>query len=835
MSVSRTCLLHPGWALPILLLAAPVQAGAPARLAVHPATIELAGPQARHRILVSAPAAGGALTDVTASATFASSNPAVVTVDKKGECRARSDGKAVITVRQGGRSAQVAVNVRDSTKARAPSFLNDVMPLFTRFCCNQGACHGKGAGQNGFRLSLRGYAPELDHQWLTREFSGRRISRTSPQASPLVRKPGGRAPHEGGKLFAPGSRPYKILVDWIAAGAPAPLKTDPSVRTLDVLPGNRTLRPGEAQQLLVRASYSDGTGRDVTWLSKFDSNDPGTVEVDAGGRLKVRRHGETAVRVSFQGAVAVVIVTSPHDKPVPAERLKGRNNFVDEHVFNKLAALRIEPSDLCTDADFLRRAHLDTIGVLPTPAEVRAFLADKKPDKRRRLVDALLKRPEFVDHWALFLGDLFQNRKERDHDVRGTKGVRSFHHWLRKEVKANRPWDQLARSVLTASGKSTDHPAVGYFIVTVGERSNEPEQSEVVDSVAQAFLGTRIGCARCHNHPLERYTQDDYYHFAGFFSRVRLDRKESKHGPTLLRLAGKDGKEPHLAKARIGVVQPRTGQFLEARPLDRSKVTLKPGEDSRIALASWMTDPKNEHFSGAMVNRIWKHFLGVGLVEPVDDLRASNPPTNPELWKALRKDFVAHKFDLKHLMKVILLSRTYQLSSATRPGNAQDARFYSHFYARRLPAEVLLDALSQSTGVPDRFPGYPLGVRAGQLPDPGLRSYFLELFGRSARVTACACERSGEVTMPQLLHLQNGESVLQKIRHGEGRLAKLLAARKSAAEILDELCLATLSRLPGKTIRAALRKELAEGEGHEAVFRDLFWALLNSKEFSFNH
>ena len=717
-----------------------------------------------------------------------------------------------------------------TAQSATPSFVNGVVPLFTRLGCNQGACHGKGTGQNGFRLSLRGYAPDWDHTSLTREFDGRRVSPASPEDSLLLRKPTGAAPHEGGKLFSKGSRPYRLLLDWIRAGTPGPVKGEAEARRLEVLPGNRTLRPGQRQQLTVRAEFAPGQWRDVTWLSRFDSNDAGMAAVDANGLVRVVRHGETAIRISFQTQVAVVIVTAPFEKPVKPETLARRNNFIDEHVFNKLGALRIEPSEGCDDAAFLRRAFLDTIGVLPTPAEVRSFLADKRADKRPRLVDQLLSRPEFVDHWALFLGDLFQNRKERDHDVRGIKGVRSFHDWLRKQVAAKRPWDEIARAVLTAGGKTSDSPAVGYFVVTVGE-NGEAHRSEVVGSAAQAFLGTRIGCAQCHNHPLERYTQDDYYHFAAFFSRIKLVRQDPKKGPTTLLVAGYDGKP---SKNPVGVVQPRTGQFMKPQPLDRSAVAFPPDADPRAALARWMTDPKNEYFSGAMVNRVWKHFLGVGLVEPVDDLRASNPPTNPELWQALNREFVGHKYDLRHLMRVILNSRTYQLGARTLPGNAADGRFYSHYYARRLPAEVLLDALAHSTGVTDSFAGYPVGTRAGQLPDPTLPSYFLSLFGRSPRVTACACERNGDVTLPQLLHLMNGDSVVQKVASTQGRLAKLLREKKADAAVRDELFLAALGRLPTEAEKKTLQKELAEGERAE-VFRDLFWALLNSKEFSFNH
>jgi Protein of unknown function (DUF1549)/Protein of unknown function (DUF1553)/Bacterial Ig-like domain (group 2) len=715
--------------------------------------------------------------------------------------------------------------------AEAPSFVHDVEPIFTRLGCNQGSCHGKGVGQNGFRLSLRGYAPEMDYPWVTREYDGRRIDTATPENSLLLLKPLGKAPHEGGKLMSEGSREYRLLLDWIKAGAPGPQKDEPDIKRLWAEPAQRTLAPGQEQQLTVFAEYTDGRKRDVTWLARFDSNDAGVAAVDALGRVTVKRPGETAVRAAFMGQVAVVIVTAPFSQKINADAFRERNNFIDDHVFAKLAALNVEPSGLSDDAEFCRRVYLDTIGTLPTPGEIRDFLADKRADRRAKLIDVLLERPEFVDTWALFFGDLLQNRKERDHDVRGAKGVRSFHDWLRKQTAANRPWDELAREVLTVTGKSDEHPAVGYYVVTVGEQG-EPERSEVVASVAQSFLGTRIGCAQCHNHPLEKYTQDDYYHFAAFFSRVKLERRDPKQGPTTLVVGMRD---PNRLKEPVGVSQPRTGRFMKAQPLDRSAMDVKPVDDPRVALAAWVTDPKNESFSGAMVNRIWRHYLGVGLVEPVDDLRASNPPTNPQLWAALNKEFVGHKFDLKHLMRVILNSRTYQLTSATRPGNATDSRFYSHYYARRLPAEVLLDAISQGTGMGDNFPGYPAGMRAMQLPDPTLKSYFLTLFGRSERVTACACERNGEVTMPQLLHLQNGDDVMQKIRSGDGRLAALLKEKKSDAQVTEELFLATLSRLPSAKEIEAVTKALGDGGTREEVYRDLFWAQLNSKEFTFNH
>ena len=713
----------------------------------------------------------------------------------------------------------------------APSFDTEVMPLLTKAGCNQGACHGKGSGQNGFRLSLRGFAPDQDYEWITREFGGRRIDRTKPEESLLLRKATGQTPHEGGRLFSPGGREYKLLLDWLKAGYPGPDKSAAKVSKLELTPAARALKPGEEVQLTATATFTDGTTRDVTWLTKFDANDAAYLDVSPAGKAKAIRNGASAVRAMYLTEVAVAVFAMPFDRPVDEARFAAANNFVDTHVFAKLKELRIEPSDLCSDDEFIRRLFLDACGVLPAPAEVTAFVADADPKKRAKLIDAVLARPEFTDYWALQLGDLFQNRKERDHDVRGVKGVRQFHGWLRQQVAANRPWDDLARDVLTAAGSNTESPAVGYYIVTVGEQRHG-EKSEAPESVAQAFLGTRIGCAKCHNHPLERYTQDDFYHFAAYFSRVKLDRKDAASGPTVLRVSHPDANQN---KNPVGVSQPRTGLFMAAQPLDRTPGGVKPGDDPRTQLAKWITDPRNEYFAGAMVNRVWKHYMGAGLVEPVDDLRATNPPTNPALWKALNAEFVGKKFDLRALMRVILNSRAYQLSSSTRPGNEADARFYSHYAARRLPAEVLLDAISGATGVPEKFDGYPVGVRAVQVPDPGSASYFLKAFGRSDRATACACERVGDVSLPNVLHLICGDTLTAKLNSGTGWLAQRLKEEKDDAKLTDELFLRAYARKSTAAERAAVAAMLAGKEApRDELYRDLFWALLNSKEFLFN-
>jgi len=844
-------------------------------LAVEPAAIALEGPGADHGFLVTADAL-----DVTKQATCISSNPKIVSVDP-GRLTAVADGEAEITVTYGGKSARIKVASSATGVPVAPSFRNEVVPVLTRFGCNQGGCHGKEAGQNNFKLSLRGFAPEEDYNRLIVESFGRRMNHASPELSLVLTKASGRVPHRGGELFAKDSRAYELLVKWIEAGTPNVKAEEPSLSSLEILGGDKKMSVGQEQQLLVRATFSDGRVRDVTWLAKFYSNDVTVLHITDAGRLQAKREGASTIRAHFLDKVAVAAFTIPHQRPVDPALYAARQNVLDGPLFEKLAELRIPPSPGCSDEEFLRRAFLDTIGTLPTAAEAAAFIDDKSPGKRVKAVDALFERPEFVDYWAQLLGDLLQNRKERDHDVRGSKGVRNFHQWLREQVAANRPWNELARDVLTATGDTSKSPQIGYFVVTVGENREAPK-SDLVASVAQSFLGTRILCCRCHNHPDEKYTQDDYYHFAAFFSAVSMDRQKPDKAPTALAvmtpgeqeqrkrqadlekqvktieisLTGKpeeeqkklqkqiDDKRKEMEGCRkradeirrqpVKVSQPRTGKALDAQPLDRSKIEMVPGEDPRKALVDWMTAPTNEVFSGAMVNRLWKHFFGIGMIDPVDDLRSSNPPVNGPLWKTANREFVQSGFNLRHVMKLILTSRAYQLGSSTRPENENDRRFYSHYYAKRISAEVLLDAISQVTGVPDSFPGYPVGIRATQLPDPGVESHFLKLFGQSDRVTACACERNGDVTLPQLLHLQNGASVVEKIKSADGRLAKLMKESADDAALVESLFLTAMGRRPREAESKTVAR-LLEASDRAEVIRDLFWALLNSKEFVFNH
>ena len=871
-------------ALTVLLFFGVVAHASPpgSKLIVQPESIDLAGPEAQHGVLVTLVEPGGRTIDVTHQCRFTSDSPKVVDAAADAQCRAIADGHATVTARYDGLSAPVSVTVSDTGKFTLPSFRQDVVPILTKAGCNAGSCHGKLIGQNGFRLSLRGYAPEMDYDSLTSEFASRRIDFAEPEKSLLLRKPLGQIPHEGGRRFSEDSRAARVLLEWIKGRAPGPDPTEADAASLEVLPANRVMHIGDTQQLLVRAHWPDGSVRDVTWSAQLFSNDASVASVSETGVVKSLRNGETSIRVHFQGLVEIATFTTPFDQTVDPQQFAEKYNEIDEHVFARLQTLHIPPAPLCDDATYIRRAFVDTIGLLPTPAEIRSFLADSRSDKRAKLVDTLLQRPEYADYWALQMSDLLQNRRERDHDSRGAKGTRAMHEWLRQQMAANRPWDALARDVLTATGDAVHSPQIGYFIVLMGEKQNV-EESDVTDSIAQAFLGSRLGCARCHNHPLEKYTQDDYYHFAAFFSRTTLRRAEMGKGTPALLSINRDGfnmlrqiddsgkkvaeaedellsaKGADEAKAQTKleaavkreqdlytdleraknrpaqVNQPRTGKPMNAQPLDRSTAEIEPGQDARVALAAWITDPKNDQFSGAMANRLWKHFMGVGLVEPVDDIRSSNPPSNPALFHALSAYFVSRGYDFKQMMRLILNSRTYQLSSDTNAENQQDHHYFSHFYARRMEAEVMSDAISSATGVPDTFPGYPIGLRAVQLPEPYISSYFLSMFGRSERITACACERNGEVTLPQLLHLNNGDDVLDRVRSVDGRLAKILNELKDDTAATEEVFLATFGRLPTSAEREAVSKALGAGDPREDVYHDLMWALLNSKEFAFNH
>jgi hypothetical protein len=804
-----------------------------AELKVVPTEVRLTGPQASQRLLVLVEENGKVVGDRTPLARFSSSDEAVVKIDARGVVQAVGDGEATITARQDGKSATATVKVKGAKGETAPSFRNDVIPLLTKVGCNSGACHGALAGKGGFKLSLRGYDPDTDHFVITRQALGRRVDRLEPSRSLLLTKPAFAVPHGGGRKLEVDSTDFKILAEWIAAGAPAPRQDDPHITRLEVFPPEAVLKPKDTLQVVVRASYSDGTSRDVTHWAKFNSSEDLVASVDQEGMVKVGGHGEAAITVWYSNLVAANRIVSPlpNDLDGKVFTSAARNNFIDDLVLKKLEALRIPPSPLCSDHEFIRRAFLDAMGVLPTPQEVQKFITDKSPDKRAKLIDAILERPEFVDYWAHKWSDLMlvSTRKLSQ------PGVWSFYQFIRRSVADNKPWDRFAREVLTAQGGTGRNGAANYFVL-------HRDVTDLTESSSVTFMGMSITCARCHNHPLEKWTQDQYWGMANLFARVGL-----KNGD-------RPGEVSVQARPEGDVPHPRRGRPMPPTPLDGKALDLDSRGDRRQYFADWLTAKDNPFFAKALVNRVWRNFLGRGIVEAEDDLRQTNPPTNEELFNALAKDFVDHRFDVKQLVRTVMNSATYQHSSQPLKGNATDDRFYSHYLVRRLSAEVILDAYSQVTGVPTPFTEvlvgstggtspvnlYPPGTRALQLPDSQLVSAFLDAFGRPERVQTCSCERQQDSSVGQALHLNNGQTLNDKLRAKGSRVEKWLTEKVGDEEALRRVYLLALSRPPTDAELKKFRALLAEAAEDKTTTRrgtleDLFWSVLTSKEFVFNH
>jgi hypothetical protein len=707
-----------------------------------------------------------------------------------------------------------------------------VIPILTRIGCNSGGCHGALAGKGGLKLSLRGYDPASDHFALTRQALGRRIDRERPEHSLMLLKPTMTLAHGGGQKLEPGDPAYRVLADWIAAGAPGPRRDDPRIQRLEVLPATAVLKPRQTLQLAVRAWYSNGSSRDVTRWGRFQSSEDLVAGVNAEGRVTVTGTGAAAISVGFSNLVATTSITVPLANTIPAEvyARSPRANFIDEHVLTRLQALHIPPSPPCSDAEFIRRVYLDAAGILPTPEEVTRFLDDRSADKRTKLIDALLERPEFVDYWAYRWSDLLLITSRR----LPQPAVWAFYQYVRQSVADNNPWDRLAREILTASGNTLENGAANYFVL-------HKDVTDLTETTAVTFLGMSLTCARCHNHPLEKWTQDQYWSMASLFSRVGL--KNGERAGSVLVQAKRDGEIPH----------PRRGQAMPPTPLDGKPLDPDSTSDRRRYFVDWLTAPDNPFFARALVNRVWRNFLGRGLVEAEDDLRETNPPTNGPLLDALSAHFVKHRYDVKHLIRTILLSATYQRSSKSVPGNESDDRFYSRYLVRRLSAEVLLDACSTVTGVPTPFThlvsnardsetpygGFPLGTRALQLPDAQVASRFLDAFGRPERAQTCSCERSQDSSVGQALHLNNGKTLNDKLRAKNSRLAQWLKDKVSDEEAVRRVYLLALSRAPTETEASRFQQLLAEAarDGEAArreALEDLFWAVLTSKEFLFN-
>jgi hypothetical protein len=811
-----------------LLLSSTAQA---AELRVLPNDVALTGPHARQRLLALVQE-GDKVIGEGSAVQWTTSDPKVARVDASGEIAAVGNGEATITARHDSKTATAKVKV---TQTKAPftwSFRNHIIPALTRAGCNSGACHGALAGKGGLKLSLRGYDPETDHFVLTRQARGRRIDRREPAQSLLLRKPTMAVDHGGGLRVEVDSPDFRMLADWVAAGAPGPGDDDLRIVRLEVLPQTAVLKPKDRLHVVVRAWYSDGHSEDVTRWAKFNSSEDLVATVDANGQVTVQGNGETAITVWFSNLVAANRIASPLANDLDAKVFTdaAQNNYIDDLVTRKLRNLNIPPSGLSSDAEFIRRAYLDAAGILPTPDEVRKFVSDKRNDKRSRLIDALLARPEFVDYWAHKWSDLLLINTKR----LPQPAVWAFYQFVHRSVADNKPWDRFAREIITARGNSMRDGPVNYFVL-------HKDVSDLTEATSITFLGTSITCCRCHNHPLEKWTQDQYWSMANLFGRVALKNGDRPGEVTVQ--SQPDGDVPHL---RRGVPMPPT-------PLDGKPLSLVSTIDRRQYLADWMTAADNPYFARALVNRVWRNFLGRGLVEAEDDLRQTNPPTNAELFDALSKDFTDHKYDVKYLIRTIMNSATYQRSAKTLPGNAADDRFYSHYLIRRLPAEVILDAYSQVTGVPTPFtqvaaagrddakayPGYPLGTRALQLPDAAVVSRFLDAFGRPERLQTCACERTEESTVGQALHLNNGKTLNDKLRGKKSRIDDWLVEKVSDDESVRRLYLLALCREPTAAESRRFGELLAEASTDPQATRregleDLFWAVLTSKEFVFN-
>lgn len=816
---------------PFLWLAASCLSAQSAELRVLPTEIELKG-AGTQRLIVVEEEQSVVVADHTSQATFSSSDEKVARVSTAGEVASVGDGTATIEVVVAGRKASARVKVANINVERTPSFRNELVPIFTRFGCNSGACHGALAGKGGLKLSLRGYDPDTDHFVLTRQALGRRVDLHEPAKSLLLMKPTFAVNHGGGRKLEVDAPEFTILANWITRGAPGPQPRDASIQRLEVFPPASRLKPKDKLQILVRATYSDGTSRDVTRWARFSSSEDLVANVSEDGVATVLGHGEATVSVIFSNLVAAARIVSPfpHQLNEDVFTKATRFNAIDDLVAKKLQALRLPPSPLCSDQEFVRRVFLDTLGVLPTREEVKQFLDDTSKDKRTKLIDALLERPEYVDYWSHKWSDLFlvSSRKLSQ------QGVWAFHQYLRQSVADNKPWDRLAREIITARGSTLHNGAANYFVL-------HRDVTDLTESTAVTFLGTSITCARCHNHPLEKWTQDQYWGMANLFSRVGL--KNGDRAGEVLVQSQPEGEAPH----------PRRGVPMPPTPLDAKALASDSPLDRRAYFADWLTAKDNPYFAKAIVNRVWRNFLGRGLVEAEDDLRATNPPSNDALLDALAQDFVAHKYDVKYLIKQILSSATYQRSAQPLPENQADDRYYSHYLVRRLSAEVILDAYSQISGVPTPFNQvnvgssggtspialYPLGTRAMQLPDAQLVSPFLDAFGRPERIQTCSCERQQDSSVGQALHLNNGQTLNDKLRDKKSVVEAWLAEKISNEQAVERVYQIALCRPPTAAERKRFLDLMADAgkdpqTTRREILEDLLWAVLTSKEFVFN-
>jgi Protein of unknown function (DUF1549)/Protein of unknown function (DUF1553) len=782
------------------------------KLEVFPGDVHLSTARDRQSLVVQATYADGITRDVTAQATFTPANPALVR--REGAVfHPSADGETTLGVGFEGQTVQVPVKVTQASAMPTLSFRLDVMPVFMRAGCNTGSCHGAARGKDGFRLSLFGFDPDGDNFRLTREMIGRRVNLAVPDDSTLLEKSIGAVTHTGGKRMEKGDEYYNTLKSWIEAGVPSDDVTKlPKVVTVELYPKTAVLDGEKAtQQMTVRARYSDGTDRDVTSLAVFLTNNETSAAISPNGLVTAGARGEAFVMARFETHTVgsqVLVLPKALKFEYPSEP---EVNYVDALVAAKLKKLRISPSEICSDESFLRRVYIDVIGVPPTVEEYGRFMSSTEPDKRAKLIDELVERKEFSELWVNKWAEILQVKSS---NTVSYKAMFLYYNWLVEKLSKNTPMDQMVQELLGANGGTFKNPSTNFYQST-------NVTLEMTENVAQVFMGMRIQCAQCHNHPFDRWTQDDYYGFAAFFSQIGRKQGEDQREIIIFNSGGGEVNHPvgnrRMAPKFLGGVAPEVN-----------------GKDRRVILAKWLASPENPWFATSFANRVWAHFFGSGIVEPVDDFRVSNPATNPELLEALGKRFTDSKYDLKSLVRDICNSRTYQRSTQRNDSNLTDERNFAHANLRRIKAENLLDAITLVTETKDKFKGLPLGARATQIADGSTSTYFLTTFGRATRETVCSCEVKMEPTLSQALHLLNGSTTNQKIQQG-GVVKKLLETRKYPEERLVELYLRTLCRMPTRAELDKLMPLFAEGSNQEQALGDVFWALLNSREFLFNH
>lgn len=794
---------------------APVPAGS---LRVEPAVINLVHPRRPHSLVVTSGTADGRTTDLTAQATFASANPSIARVTPLGWIEPVATGETDVTVTAAGQTSTVHVNVKLPPATPPYSFRHDVMPALSKGGCNAGACHGYSLGKNGFKLSLRGADAAADYLSLSDEFFERRINRHNPPASLLVSKPLGDVPHKGGVRFEHGSLLHELLLGWIGDGAPDDVADPVQIESVRIYPMSIVIGPGQQHQLQLIARYTDGSERDVTRLGIYTANTERVAAVDDEGLVTTRELGETAVVARFERIFAtanfIVLEPRPGFEPTPVPT----DNLIDQHVVAKLNDLKLKPSGTTDDAHFLRRVFVDLIGLQPKADELLAFLADPSPDKRVRAIDQLFRRSEFVDRWSLKWGDLLQNSRTNLNDP----ATYAFREWIRVAVATNMPLDEFVRTILVSRGGTYDDPASAYFAIS-------KDTDDTLQRATQVFCGVRMLCAKCHPHPFENWTQTDYYGLHSFFNQLGAKADQ--------RLTGLPNAKTMVVNLAAGYsVNPRTGKAQPPRYLGGAEPTIAANVDRRTVYAQWLTSPDNPFFARSMANRIWSYFFNRGIIDPVDDLRTTNPPINPALLEALTKDFVEHRFDVRHLMRLIVTSQTYQRASTTNVTNAHDDANFSHFIPRRLPAETLLDSLAQATGVPENIAGAPAGFTASQLPDGDVQSDFLNLFGKPQRMEACECERDDGSNMLQALHFINGPTILNKLTNAGGRVAALVKQQADDRALIEQLYLWSLVRSPdAKEVEVAMEFFKSKPDHRDQAAQDLMWALLNSRDFLLVH